>query len=495
MNTISRLVFSLLAMVSSAVAYTVVGSTYTTDGSQADVQAAINAASSGATVVLPSGTFTWSTGITCSKSVTISGSGYTPNTTSGGTYPGAPGLSTTVNFTTSSGTAIAVTSATTGTNIFRLSGIDFTGLVNTNGDLYLSFSGSVSTDAFRVDDCTFDGGSIQAVMLGISGNPVGCVIDHCSFGGGPASEMIHNFGMGSGNTAGWKDNVTPGSNQLVYVEDCVFQMYNWNSQTYQTGTSALQGYYGSRTCVRYSTLFMSQIDQHGTPGMVGARWFEFYDLMFVEGAASVSNASGMNCFALRGGSGFVFNISLTPSNMYRAGSVVYSDDSSPCPFGPGNGIFLSGSAQVPDDASPVYLWGLSSYLGVGTQAGLSGPNDIAVNRNFYVSSSQPTNITIYQAATGAVTNYSYTPYAYPHPLVTGAAPYAAWETSLFSELVTIGINASNRASIQSWVTANAPTVPYSTWESALDAYMTSITVSAHHVNQVNAWMGVNPPTP
>src|SRR5262245_31466981 len=58
--------FFCLVFIVEAHAFSVNGTTYTTDGSAADVQNAINAAPAGATVTLPAGTFTWSTGITCS---------------------------------------------------------------------------------------------------------------------------------------------------------------------------------------------------------------------------------------------------------------------------------------------------------------------------------------------------------------------------------------------------------------------------------------------
>ena len=51
------------------------GTVRSTDGSQADVQAKINAASSGDIVELPVGSFTWTSGITCGKGILLRGQG------------------------------------------------------------------------------------------------------------------------------------------------------------------------------------------------------------------------------------------------------------------------------------------------------------------------------------------------------------------------------------------------------------------------------------
>src|SRR5258707_10374572 len=77
--------FFFLIFIVEAHAFSVTGTTYTTDGSAADVQNAINAAPAGATVTLPAGAFVWSTPITCSKAIKITGAG---TTNAGGNFPG-----------------------------------------------------------------------------------------------------------------------------------------------------------------------------------------------------------------------------------------------------------------------------------------------------------------------------------------------------------------------------------------------------------------------
>jgi hypothetical protein len=49
--------------------------TYISDGSPSDIQAKVNGASAGDTISVPSGSYTWTAGVTISKSITLSGAG------------------------------------------------------------------------------------------------------------------------------------------------------------------------------------------------------------------------------------------------------------------------------------------------------------------------------------------------------------------------------------------------------------------------------------
>jgi hypothetical protein len=168
---------------------------------------------------------------------------------------------------------------------------------------------------------------------------------------------------------------------------------------------------------------MSQIDQHGNwPPNYGTRWWEFYNNTHVTGAA---NASTVYDVVVRGGSGFIYNVTNSPPGATQL-IQVYSDESPNnagwlgyCQCGPGAAVFLSGAAQSPDNLSPAYLWGIASGIGVQTQFPF-GSNDIAANRNYFVSTNKPT-INIYQKTSGPQSNITYNPFTYPHPL-TGIIP-------------------------------------------------------------------------
>ena len=60
-----------VGMIGVAHGYTIRGKTYATDGSQRDVASAIGAARSGSTIVTPSGSFSWSSGVTIRKSLAL----------------------------------------------------------------------------------------------------------------------------------------------------------------------------------------------------------------------------------------------------------------------------------------------------------------------------------------------------------------------------------------------------------------------------------------
>src|SRR5260221_8884854 len=69
------LLFTSMLWTSTMWSYTVSGNTYTTNGSQADVQAACSAAPDNGTVkvVIPNGTYTWSGKLTINHALTLAG--------------------------------------------------------------------------------------------------------------------------------------------------------------------------------------------------------------------------------------------------------------------------------------------------------------------------------------------------------------------------------------------------------------------------------------
>jgi hypothetical protein len=236
------------------------------------VQTTVNQSASGDTVIVPGPcTLAWNTvNIDSTKGITVQASGEV-TITSGG-------FNINPNGTTST----------------RITGFTFNG----SGALFISNTpaqGGLGTAhaACRIDHNTFTTSNDTWTFVNMNGDPVqvDCLFDHNSFTGGGGGEFIHNNGVGGNHgDDGWIDVVTPGSQHALYLED--------NTFTGKGGTlaSGVQSYYGARTVARYNTLNNAQIDQHGTAGAVGARWWEFYDNTF---------NGGMLC--LRAGSGIIFN--------------------------------------------------------------------------------------------------------------------------------------------------------------------------------------------
>jgi hypothetical protein len=389
-------VFSILSCCGSCIstrAYTVSATVsgkvpinaYSTDGSQSDTQAAINAAKDRDVIQLPAGSFTWSSGVVVKTGVAISGQGVSSTTL------------------TNPGTSYSLFSVNCDLARTHISGIAF------KGQDAISVQSGDHTAYYRINDCSFDCGTTPGTLLQVSGNGRG-LIDHCTFTGGSGSEMIHNMGSGAGNNAGWLDNVYPGSASALYIENCTFTKDPLADQ-YFWGTAALQSYYGARTVMRYCQLNYSHIDQHGNvPPLYGARWFEFYNNTFNVPA----NGNQSDYLALRGGSGVVFNNHVSGGPNTGAGAIeLYSDETTNPPLcGPGGGIFVNGNRSF----SPVYIWGNDSSMPVGSTS-----SNVIQGRDYLVSSTQPTTMIKWQLTTdNANTTYSYTPYVYPHPLDNGS---------------------------------------------------------------------------
>jgi hypothetical protein len=395
-----RFIIALILTISAASGYTLSGTTYTTSGSASDVQLACSAAPSGSTIKVPAGTFSWgshgSTGV-----VTISGRGIT--------LQGAGSGSTIVQGDGPQNAYAGVLDVSQISGVStRITGIQF------QGGHMLGIHGNTTSAPFRVDNCIFDGSSSAYVnvMLSMDGMSPG-LIDHCSFIGGAAGEFIHNNAAGSGNNAGWLDDITPGGGtQFVYIENCTFTCNQSN-----VFASGIESYYGARTCLRHSTFNYCQIDEHGnsgTIGNVGSRWYEFYENTFVVPA----NYNQSNYFALRDGSGVVFNNYITggPNAAGSGGIIQLTQDftgstSSPIMYQVGRGLG--------QNRSPVYLWGFGAY----TANIFSGSDYVKAGTDFIVSTSQPSNMMICQRASdGSGSTYNYTPFTYPYPLAANGMP-------------------------------------------------------------------------
>ncbi len=357
--------------------------------SSAAVQAAITSASSGDTVVVPSGTCTWSASVTIpsTKGIVLTSAG---------------------NTTLTNGSIVVNSNAATPTEIkgFTFNGTytsSQTPAINVSGCGGLQSCGGTVTALFRIDQNTFSDPSDLAIFIIVSGNGTG-LIDTNTFTGGGASEMIHNLGMGATDASAWSDSVLPGSPNMIYIETNTFTYNASGNPAYFWGASAVQSYYGARTVVRYNTLNNVQVDQHGTCGNIGARWWEIYNNTFTVAA----NGNQSTYMALRDGSGVVFNNHVSdPGNNGGAGSIELTEDCAsgtyPITYQIGRGINQT--------YSPAYVWGNDSGMAVG-----SGSSFVVPGRDYFVSTTQPANMQRQQVSTDRPgTTYQYTPYTYPYP--------------------------------------------------------------------------------
>lgn len=162
-----------------------------TSCSQSAVQAAVNLASSGDTVVIPSGSRTWSSGVNIpdSKKITLQGAGY--NNT----------------IITISGTAIDMNESGS-----RITGFSFIQLDNSTID--------VGGTGWRIDHCRFHHNSahssIRANARNRDINPSG-LIDNNVFHNGRI--VVNGFYTFAQNCEAWAEDLALGSDNAVYIEN------------------------------------------------------------------------------------------------------------------------------------------------------------------------------------------------------------------------------------------------------------------------------------
>lgn len=268
-----------------------------------DVQAALNKVTAdGTTVLIPSGTCTWSTTLTytASNSLTILGSG--SQSTPGG------GDATIIVDATSPNAALAITTVVG--KSFRLAAITFQGASGGT----LGYNGTVrimgTSQAARVDHVHFK--QLNDLNLAFY-NWVYGVVDHSVFDGTSVINGVrveHDTWNGyiNGNGA-WADLPYYGTNKAIYIEDNTF---NCSGDNCFATDSDSGGHIVFRHNSLTNTIFQvhDQASDHRAP-----RMFEMYNNSF---NASDSNAQLFDSAQLRGGSGMVFNNTSNMKDIARA---------------------------------------------------------------------------------------------------------------------------------------------------------------------------------
>jgi hypothetical protein len=236
---------------------------YHSDGSAASVQQIHNAqAVNGDTITLPAGAFTWTTGVTMWKAITLQGSGVG---------------STIVRDALPSGELIDWTLAAN--QVSRLTGIEFQDGGRTQAGSVMRVDGS-NTDGsqFRWDNCKWNDLNGFPLMDTVIG-----VIDHNQFVISAKQRVAvviygsgwngHDWGDGS-----WAAPPDYGGSQFLFMEN--------NSFTNTDSTNLFpvtDSYGGGRFVVRHNSIYNCNIQNHGTESTErwrGGRATEVYDNTF-----------------------------------------------------------------------------------------------------------------------------------------------------------------------------------------------------------------------
>jgi hypothetical protein len=304
-----------------------------------------------------------------------------------------------------------------------------------------------STGTWRLDHWTFCGGggnctTGNAIVISIFGLGPG-LIDHNNFKLSGAA-WIQEYADGQSNTAGWLDDITPGGLNMVYIEDNQFIDTACASNCKAGSEGFIQAYGGARNVIRYNTIQMNSIDQHGSAGgglecgngtnqcigYVGVRWYEIYNNTFV----FVPGGNWFSPMDIRAGSGVVFNNTVRQATGTSGAIWIQMREENglawPQAFQIGSGIQIGAAASPHDtcasgtlNTAPSYVWGNVGFnpRGGGHISTGQVPTTVAINRDYFEVTSSPTAAKWKEkAADTCTTTYNYTPAVHPHPLV--AAP-------------------------------------------------------------------------
>lgn len=240
-------------------------------GSLLDVSNAVFAAVTGETVIVPSGSNYWTTGLTIDKSIRLKGNSTVI------CFSNAPNQET----ITVSGAPITIEGFEFWTENSRLLG--FIGLFDSDGF-------RITRNVFHVSNTKTNDNTDRA--LWVEGSSSG-VIDSCWFLG--TSGDIQGL-YGTGPTNNWHRPFTYGTTNCICIENCVFSFVG-------TGDGPFDGRDGAAFTFRHNLVTNTLLGVHGTESDPrGVRQFEVYKNEFY--------APGYNCytgFHIHGGSGVVFS--------------------------------------------------------------------------------------------------------------------------------------------------------------------------------------------
>jgi hypothetical protein len=327
-------------------------------------------------------------------------------------------------------------------NSFRISGFTMVGVAADPGIYnkgHIVLAGT--SKSFRVDHIT----AIPITVFIRARGDLWGVVDHVTNTGNSGLIMVEHDAWGGSRygDGSWAEQLYLGTEKAIYVEDCIM---NPSANTFAGIHDAVSG---ARTVLRYNVLTRTAVGAHGadsTQRSRGVRSMEIYNNTFTW---NVGDSPDFVAW-FRGGTGVMFNNSIiAPSGLnFVAKHTNLRDSGSFTPWGQCNGASVydqnqagqtgyrcvdqpgSGTSNNLDGAStpppqavgnisdPIYVWN-NTINGAANNCGLSGfgcnsDGHIVAGRDIIFGSARP----------------GYTPYRYPHPLVTGSGTASSPPTAL-----------------------------------------------------------------
>lgn len=399
------------------------------------VQAAINSAADGDTVLIPDGTCTWTSGISTTKQIIVRAQNYTPRA-------GGDAARTVTIINHSAASLLSMTSG----NLFHIqvSGIKFAEGTGDGGHVRISGSGSKVP---LINDCLFE-------VKGRSW-PQGWPLQWSALGG-----VIWNtrfVGVGTGGIAGI--GAEGGSFHIKFTPRIWHSAHTMGAadasgtvNLYMEDSSCLNvGQFPdvddhARLVMRYSNLDGCTGTSHGFTSEWGGRHVEYYNNTF-SATVQARNHQG-RYYWIRAGTGvFTDNVVNNSSYPIQYGNVSLLDSAVEGTVGaypmvrqvgrgnngscPSCGPNVSNSGDIPD---PVYVWNNTGAR--GSTWGTSAASMIQLNRDIFVNA-------------GAKPGYS--KYTYPHPLRAAIGGVPGPDTTAPSVPTSLSASASSSSQINlSW---------------------------------------------
>jgi hypothetical protein len=233
---------------------------YNSNGTPGNIQFIHDSqAQNGDTITLPSGTFTWATGVTITKVITLQGAG--TSATGGGDQ-------TVIIDNYASGQPLLNFQAGS-TGVVRMTGITFqsgSGSIKDGGTIAIGGPGNV-----RVDHCHFVATSANNYKIVLFGSGVFGVMDHCilDLTGTNALYFYNGRQNGAGDYVGnyeWTLPTNFGSSDFFFIEDNII---NGDVGSGPYSTRALDSTSASRVVVRFNTLSQSGLAEDHATGHAG----------------------------------------------------------------------------------------------------------------------------------------------------------------------------------------------------------------------------------
>lgn len=364
--------------------------------SQSVVSAAVAAAVDGDEIDLPAGTVTWNSTISVvNKGISIIGAG----------------IDQTI-ITSNVDTGCIFVWKNQGSTNLRLSGLT----INCSDDKSLSIALVGPIFNARVDHCKFNKGD-AAVRTNAGGQftgqgPVYGVVDHCQFYnmGRPVFAMDVRVGDGvNAGAAAWTEFLAdpasfPGSNKMMYYEDCQFI---WDANNTNTNSQGfLYGQNGGKACVRHCSTTGTEFlfDAHGDSigQYYGTIYYEIYNNTF-GGTPYFGGFQGGEAVWMRGGQLIMRDNTIASPQRSLDMSVFFTNDLTAHRV---QHIYFDNNINGGDATQADFVHVKDSGQ---TPVGYSAAN-IRLNTEYFLHAPQTGN-----------TYFPYTAYTYPHPLV-GASP-------------------------------------------------------------------------